>query len=461
MKRLKGFVENSCKRVFILKGYAGTGKTTLMQGLIKWLNEKEKLYALLASTGRAAKILSDKTGTLASTVHSHIYNFSDLDDDLEAMAAKNSKLGEDHKGKINLLFELKVVEHKTEKIYIIDEASMIGDVPDRGSSFASFGSGRLLNDLLNFDKRGRFIFVGDPVQLPPISQPFSPALSMSYFQENYRQDATEFELTEIIRQGEDSGIITISMKLRKLHALNPPGKWAFLPLKAREKGIRIHHSLAGLLDAYLQTIRTEGFGDATLICQTNRKCGEMNALIRKALGMDKGHIMPGEILLVTQNNYRTGFLNGDIIRVLQTGNREKRCGLSFVEAEVESLHSGNHTNVLIIEDILYSNSTNISTKQHTDLMIDYSIRMRDDGYRQKDLWFKENMMYDPYLNGLRSVYGYAITCHKGQGGEWKQVFLYIDNYIQFVPRPGVYQWLYTAVTRARNILHIADDWFIK
>ena len=165
--------------------------------------------------------------------------------------------------------------------------------------------------------------------------------------------------------------------------------------------------------------------------------------------------------MVTQNNYLTDLVNGDIIRVIQIGKREYRCGLSFLNVEVQELVSRHSYNILLIEEILYSISTNLNTKQHKDLMIDFFNRMKEKGIRQKDQSFKDRMLTDPYLNALKVVYGYALTCHKSQGGEWNEVFLYLDNKIQGIPKPGIYQWLYTAVTRAIKTLHIVDDWFIK
>ncbi len=197
---LQAFVKSNSQKVFILKGYAGTGKTTLMSGFISWMAENNHSYSLLASTGRAAKILSDKTDNEASTIHSLIYIFSDLDDDLETMAAKQENLAVDDKGQISLIFDAKVIDSKTQKIYIVDEASMVADVPDTGGSFAKFGTGELLRDLLAYDAKGKFVFVGDPCQLPPVGQHISPALSKEYIEKKYHLNTRQFELTEIIRQ---------------------------------------------------------------------------------------------------------------------------------------------------------------------------------------------------------------------------------------------------------------------
>jgi hypothetical protein len=216
-----------------------------------------------------------------------------------------------------------------------------------------------------------------------------------------------------------------------------------------------------LLNSYIQQIHENGFEYSTLICQTNRHCSDLNKIIRASLGKSSNFIESGDILLVTQNNYLTSLVNGDLVRVIQRGKKEYRCGLSFLQVEVQELVSKHIFNILLVEDILYSISTNLNNKQHKDLMIDYYQRMKEKGIKQKDQAFKDKMLTDPYLNALKAVYGYALTCHKSQGGEWNEVYLYLDNKIHGIPKPGIYQWLYTAVTRAKETLHVVNDWYIK
>jgi ATP-dependent exoDNAse (exonuclease V) alpha subunit len=457
---LTEFVNSTKKKIFILKGYAGTGKTTLMSGLIKYLNGKEIKYSLLATTGRAAKILSNKTKTAANTIHSHIYFFNELNDDLEKMSNVQDDLAVDDKGQISLVFGLRTFNSTDEKIYIIDESSMISNTVDKSSSFAEFGSGDLLNDILQYDKKGKFIFVGDPCQLPPINQATSPALSKEYIESKYGFDVSSFELTEIVRQKKTNGIIEASNKIRAAYALNPPVKWANLPLKGHSN-IHLHSSHVNLLNQYIDHLKKNGFKEATMICQTNKHCAEINKIIRNNLYGNVNRVVEGDLLMVTQNNYVSSLVNGDQVTVKKIGKQEYRCGLSFLQVEVEELVSKKSYSVLLIENILYSVGTNLNNKQHKDLMIDYFQRMQKKGIKQKDKKFKENMLTDAYLNALKAVFGNAITCHKSQGGEWEEVFLYLDNKIHGLPKPGIYQWWYTAITRAKNNLHIVDDWFIN
>ena len=460
MGLLELFVKNPSEKVFILKGYAGTGKTTLMSGFIKWLSENNHTYSLLASTGRAAKILSDKTGNEASTIHSLIYIFSNLDDDLETMVSKQESLAIDDKGQISLIFDVKVIESEIEKIYIVDEASMVADISDGGGSFAKFGTGELLKDLFAYDKKGKFVFVGDPCQLPPVGQNFSPALSKEYIEQTYSLATRQIELTEIVRQASTNGIIRASLALRKLKSINPAVKFANFQMRGFTD-VNMHSSHVNLINLYIRKIKEFGFEYSTMICQTNRHCSDLNNIIRTSLGKSSHILESGDILMVTQNNYLTRLVNGDIVQVLQTGKREYRCGLQFLNVEILDFASKEIYNVMMVEDILYSISTNLNNKQHKDLMIDYYFRMKEIGILQKSQRFRDNMMEDPYLNALKAVYGYALTCHKAQGGEWNEIFLYLDNKIHGIPKPGIYQWMYTAVTRAKSTLHLVNDWFIK
>lgn len=454
------FIANPSAEIFILKGYAGTGKTTLMSGLIKYFIEIKMKYSLLATTGRAAKILSNKTNTKANTIHGHIYVFNDLSDDLEHMSGLQNNLEVDDKGQISLVFGLRSFVSESEKIYIIDEASMVSDIIDKNSSFAQFGSGNLLDDILNFDNKGKFIFIGDPCQLPPIGQVNSPALDENYIKSKYNKKVSSFELTEIVRQKDSNGIIEASNKIRSSFKINPKVKFAQLNLKGH-KNIIFHSSHINLLNDYITRLNSDGLHNCTLICQTNKHCSDLNKIIRNSLHGKSEKVAIGELLLVTQNNYVSNLVNGDQVIIKNIGPKEFRCGISFLQVEVQELVSEKLHNLLLLEDILYTQQTNLNNKQHKDLMIDFFKRMQAKSIQQKDKKFKENMLSDPYLNALKCVYGYAITCHKSQGGEWDEVYLYLDNKIHGLPKPSIYQWWYTAITRAKNNLHIVNDWFIK
>lgn len=456
----KQFVEDDSLSVFILKGYAGTGKTTLIRFFIERLKDQNLSYALLASTGRAAKIVSNATGTKASTVHSQIYSLKDFNQDLEEVVRKEKETGIDSTGQLYLTFELTtVMPSANQKFYIIDEASMISDAPDPNANQAVFGSGKLLTDLMQYDKNGKFVFVGDECQLPPIWQDFSPALSAGYFRNNFNIKAVEYSLTDIVRQQEDNSIIQASHALRELYENPPQVRWGKLPL-SQYKHIQVHPDFLSLIRNYIQQVKGRNYDHTTFIASSNAKCSKANALIRNSLQM-RPTLQVGDLLLVTQNNLISGFMNGDMVVVEQIKtSRYQRAQLTFQMVELRELVTNRRYTQLLIENILYGGMTNLSLEQQKSLYIDFYLRLRDEGIKQKDLAFRERLNTDPYLNALRCVFGYAITCHKAQGGEWNEVFVDIPRNLTLESKPSGYQWIYTAVTRAREKLHIVKDFFI-
>ena len=453
------FVDNPDLKVFILKGYAGTGKTSLMSGLIKKFQEEEKLYVLLATTGRAAKILSDKTGDIAKTVHSCIYDFNKINEDLEALSKIQDRIDVDDTGQIRLIFDMHPIVSSEEIVYIVDEASMMSDKETKNNSFAKFGSGDLMGDLLKYDSKGKFIFVGDPCQLPPIEQNFSPALNPDYIQKKYQLKADRFELTDIVRQDKDNGIVAASLRLRQLYKTNPPVNYAKLPVKGYSN-ITLHSSHINLLNRYIHQIKDRNYECATMVCQTNSQCLEINNNVRDVIHNKPMGLVVGDLLMVTQNNYLVPLVNGDQVIVTGIGKREYRANLSFLYVRVMDLVEKKEYTLPMVEDLLSSRIANLNESQHKKLMLDFYLRMKKLGIKQNQLQFKDAMMKDPYLNALKAGYGYALTCHKSQGGEWSEVFLYLDNKIHGLSKPGIYQWWYTAITRAKNNLHVVNDWFV-
>ncbi|MDR3245451.1 MAG: AAA family ATPase [Prevotellaceae bacterium] len=463
---LRLFAENLTEKIFVLRGYAGTGKTTLMSGFIKYLSDKNKNYKLLATTGRAAKILGDKTNTDTRTVHSLIYNFNELSEDMEKIIRSMENKTIDKTGQLRLIFDMEPIVTDRTWFYIVDEASMMSDKAEVSTSFAKFGSGDLLGDLFKYDPKGKFIFVGDPCQLPPVSQVNSPALEPPYLIDKYKFNVRQVELTEIMRQDPKNGIVSASLKLRNLYK-NPPAPnpnwkkaWSFLPVKGF-KNITIHSSHIDMVNEYLQNVQNHDFEYATLICQTNKLCSNINSYLRKVIHNNPTGLVIGDLLMVTQNNYIVDLVNGDQVTVEKIGTSEWRANMTFRKIEVKELASKKSYSLLLIEDVLNAVQPNINEEQHKSLMIDYFQRMKAKGIDQKHRLFKINMLSDPYLNALRASYGYALTCHKSQGGEWNEVYLYMDKSIQALNPPGIYQWWYTAVTRAKEHLHVVDDWFVK
>lgn len=448
-------------RIYIIRGYAGTGKTTMVKELVKMLQEAGKNYKLLASTGRAAQILASKTSNEASTVHSCIYIYKDFNQDLDKIIDERERTGMDSSGQLYLDFGLSSVQNPDEQtFYIVDEASMISDEEDKNPHQARFGSGRLLNDLLNYDPMGKFVFVGDECQLPPITQNISPALSVSYFKEAFGLQAVQRKLTEIKRQKSGNDIVLASQKLRKLYENPQSGDWAIFPLKGW-RNIKLMPSQVVLVHEYIERVKKHGYADSTLICFSNRQCNELTKIIRPALGLTSPTLQKNDLLLVTQNNMVSGLMNGDLVVIDSVQVKEQRAGLTFLEVSFHDVVGNRNFSQLMIADILYGNATNLSNPQQKELFVDFVMRMKDKKIKQRSQRFNEEMRRDPYLNALRAVYGFALTCHKTQGGEWNNVFLDIPRYFPKTQKPYVYQWMYTAVTRARENFYMVEDFYTK
>lgn len=476
LNKLKAFCNNPDTQVFILTGYAGTGKTTLQKAFVDYLAKANfqngtefgeqigsNRFIPLASTGRAAKILSDKIGQNVVTVHSRIYTFNGFNRDIDEMAntIKNNK-GMDDTGDLFLEFSHnKVLNDESKRIYIVDEASMIGDQADDRPRQAHFGSGKLLSDLFTYDPDGKFVFVGDDCQLPPIEGDMSPALSPYYIESHFNKSVATATLTEIVRQAKGNDIVNSAERVRKL-CKNPPAvTWGKFPMRGYHD-IHILGSQIELIGKYVNDVEAGGYNKATLITGSNKMCNTLANMLRRQLGFNSPTIMKGELLLVTQNSFSTRLMNGDFIKITSIGNRRKRANLTFLEIEAEETSTGMVFNTLMIEDLLYSGAVNLSKEQQKALFLDFIYREKDRNIDMKHNSdkFAEDMRTDPYLNALRAVYGYAITCHKSQGGEWDNVYLDIPRYFSREPDSEIYQWLYTAMTRARKSLFVVNDFFI-
>ncbi len=459
---LTAFVADENSKVFILKGYAGTGKTTLMRIFIAELEKKGVEFSLLASTGRAAKILANATDVGTKTIHSEIYRFTNLSQDLEKMAKSREQNNVGPTGQLYLNFELTPRDSSANAgrhYYIVDESSMISDVPVKDATQALFGSGRLLHDLLGYDPCGKFIFVGDICQLPPVTQPFSPALDKEYFHSEYGITAYESTLTQIVRQNKDNDIALSAQKMRALFYDPQPWKWAKFPMRGY-KNIHLLGSQYELINKYISVAKREGLNAATLVCFSNRQCSQTTQILRPAFGHLSSTLEKGDLLLVTQNNLISGLMNGDLVVVKEIGAQERRAGMTFVNVAVREHFSGRTYSQLMMSDVLYGNLTNITQTQQKELFVDFYYRMKDKGIKQGSDEFYRMMLKDPYLNALRAVFGYALTCHKSQGGEWDYVFLDIARSVPALQKPYVYQWVYTAMTRAKKELFLVDDFWI-
>lgn len=460
--------DSSC---FLLKGYAGTGKTFMMKGLTDYLSKNNRNFKIAAPTGRAAKVISQKTNQKASTIHKLIYSSKDL----KEFKTKDIDGTETYK----FYYELINNDDSSNTIYIVDESSMISNVYSE-SEFFRFGSGFLLTDLvkyINFDNNDhnkKIIFIGDNAQLPPVNMNFSPALNVEYLKENCDVKAREFELTEVVRQKSESGILFNATKIRESLKAN-----IYNSLDIDTTYADIHHTPhEDLLEKYLDACDNKIDDETIIIAHSNHSVKEYNDFVRNHFFPTQKFITKGDKIILVNNNYnypQLELLNGDFGSVAEVSptNEYKTIKLrnknklgQVVETDVpltfrdititfkdnnQILH---HIECKIIENLLYSQKRDLSSDELKAIYIDFKIR----NYKLKTgtKEFKDALRSDRYFNALRIKFGYAITCHKAQGGEWKNTFLNCQTSMGTF-NSNYYRWLYTGISRASENLFTIDE----
>lgn len=450
-ERIKAFVRNDHQKVYVLKGYAGTGKTTLVKFLLDWMEEhSEYVPVLLASTGRAAKVLASKAEAEATTVHSHIYSFDVLDEQ------KPAGLSAEGTGQLTLNFELKSGPVHQKTLYVVDEASMLSHLVNDQNTLTKFGSGNLLLDLFQFAGNNKILFVGDPAQLPPVAgdNPFSPALDAAFLERYFKKTSGEVELKEIMRQREGHSILELATQLRNIVLDQSEPDWeSVLSIDAPY----IYHHFTGqrMVDAYLRQVGDQ-WDQAIILTHSNKQAFFLNDIVRKTIfkGEPPHHLQEGELLMVTQNSYYVPLSNGDQVLVRKIKPAGKRAGFFFLEVVLEAVFNRMTYKTLLIHDFLFKPEANLDPEKQRALLIDFDKRAREQGLSRNSIMYKEAMLTDPYLNALRAKFGYVVTCHKAQGGEWPTVFINLSETISLLDRETRFRWLYTAVTRAQNALNL-------
>ncbi len=434
------------RATLILKGYAGTGKTTLVGALVKVLARERRKVVLLAPTGRAAKVLSAYAQAEASTIHRRIYTMGDDEDYGGGMSVKPNK--------------------DAGALFVVDEASMIGS----GRGEGSFGDRDLLNDLFEhvFSARGcKLLLIGDPAQLPPVGSDHSPALVVKDLAE-HGLVAGSVELTDVVRQAEDSGILVNATALR--HTL------AIMPAEAPKEGEKpeviptFDTSFADvqriegldLQDALEEAYGRHGDDEVCLICRSNKRAYQYSQQVRARIhGFDE-ELMANDRLMVVKNNYfwagengkKELIANGEQMLVKRMKGVEEKYGLRFADLEVSWWNGAEERemDVKVIVDVLAAEGPALPGPRMKMLSqsVLANILAKSKGERFRLL------KHDPYANALQVKYAYAVTCHKAQGGQWKSVFVdqgYVTE--EMIDREYV-RWLYTAVTRASEKLYLLN-----
>lgn len=471
LSTLSEFLNNEAQ-VFILKGYAGTGKTTMLKGVIEYIQAQKKQVSVMAPTGRAAKVLRDKTG-LGQTIHKSIYNLEELrtiDDDKD-----------DAGNFFHYFFPIRQ-SLEQERILIIDEASMISSRKSTHELF-TFGTGILLNDLITFSRipnsNFKLIMVGDPAQLPPVGDNKSLALDDSYFQELGFQTMSA-TLTTVKRQDQNS-ILENAFKIRSLIGSKQRSNLQLV----FDNTVSFEIPTEQIAHQYTNEFPVPEIGNGVIISFSNNQCHHYNVAIREQLFPQRSTVQAGDVLMINSNNYHTygvELMNGDMAKVvyasptvvekknipvydLVVGKRVKKyITLAFREVTIRLANHSEEVQCLILDSLLNSPNKDLSILELKALYIDFVMRFKEEQERNKKLGnmvfnlgspeFKGMLKNDRYFNALRVKYGYAITCHKAQGGEWDTVF--VDYFGRTSLNDEPLRWSYTATTRARLKLFAAN-----
>jgi hypothetical protein len=456
IQRIAAFVSGP-EHCFILKGSAGTGKTTLIASLIQRLSQLHRSFCLLAPTGRAARILCAKTGTPAATIHRAIYSLSDVEVFEQAESANDPGL--------RMVFPLKR-DDPGATLFIVDEASMVGD-HQQVQDFLRFGSGRLLADLIEYARLGRpgrsqagakIVFVGDPAQLPPVGETLSPALSTTYLQDHFRLRCAEYELTEVLRQAAGSAILERATVLRE--AIR---QQCFTTFACAPAGNEIVATSAPDAVQWVADSQHAGNGSSVLVTYSNARALDLNRVVRERLwGADNAGLQPGDLLLVNKNSLKMSLYNGDLVKVravLSPADQRKvpvkgssPVPLTFRTVRLAYRNAdGNieESDCLLLENLLNSRERDLTPLEQRALLVDF--RKRHESLRPGTADFKLAIRDDPFFNALQVKYGYAITCHKAQGGEWTTVVVDFND-DRGHRNEDYFRWVYTAITRARTQL---------
>lgn len=463
LSAIRTFLADESLDAFILRGGAGTGKTTLVGKLVEVLEHMNLSCALLAPTGRAARILGNKVSEMtgrdvaAATVHSCIYVLDRIE--------VNETASDPNDPGIRMVFPLKEVE-PTVALYIIDESSMLGDKKAHGD-YIQFGSGRILKDIVSFcrlrrtgredDHVTKLLFVGDTAQLPPIGEDSSPALSAEYLSSEYGLETSEFDLDRVMRQAEESTILERATEIRRAISA---GIFNSFSLAADGNDI-VEVDEGQALDIIERSLTKKS--SSVVVVPSNAAALEYNRSVRARLwGNADLPIQEHDILLVNRNSASSGLRNGDLVKVMQVGSEPETVivpvrgsgpvELRFRSAEVafrEYDGSVVKLGCFLLENLLESPNRELSPLEQRALLIHF--RNRHPGLQVKSDEFRQLIRQDPYFNALQVKYGYAMTCHKAQGGEWDTVVVDFSNG-GGVRNASFFRWAYTAITRASKNL---------
>ena len=423
---------------YILRGYAGTGKTSLVKALVKTLPQIMMRYVLMAPTGRAAKVLSSYTRQNASTIHRRIYQAQTFPDGSIRMARSENK--------------------SKNTLFIVDEASMIGEQSE-------FGGKSLLDDLLEYVFSGeqcRLLLIGDTAQLPPVESRESPALDCDYLKSQFPITAATYELTEVKRQALSSGILFNATHIRERLKENAyEYELPLFEINGFDDTIKIEPET---FEELLYKVFSENVdNEAIIVCKSNKRANLFNQAIRGRILNIEGEIATGDRLMVVKNNYfwadgndSISFIaNGDMAEIRKIKHFEEMYGFRFADVELSFTDYPDAPNVeaKILLDTLNSNSASLTTEESQRLFAAIEEDYMDIPNRRQR--YKE-MRKNPWFNALQVKFAYALTCHKTQGGQWNTVFIDSAFNQKETLETEDLRWIYTALTRAQQHVYFVN-----
>lgn len=420
-------------KAFVLRGYAGTGKTSLVSALVRALEHLNQKTLLLAPTGRAAKVIAHYSGYPAYTIHKCIY--------------RQERLGQDSFGLAD--------NRMRDTLFIVDEASMISGDRDN----PTFGTGCLLDDLIHFVFSGEgcsLLLLGDDAQLPPVGQDESKALDTDYLT-GFGLSVSEGTLTEVARQALESGILANATRLRDsyFHFDELEKQDAESILQSIQEAPDVHRLKGGdeVLEQLERSYQEAGVEDTLILTRTNRRTNLYNQGVRARILWKEDAISSGDRLMISKNNYfwteqyeDLPFLaNGDMMDIVRLRNEREMYGFHFVDASLRSVDYNWEIDVILWLDTLTTDSPDagygLQKRLFEEIAKDYP-----EIHSNREMW--KTIMRSPYYNALQARFAYAVTCHKAQGGQWKHVYIDPGFMGNSDPDRTWVRWLYTAITRA-------------
>ncbi len=434
--------------ILVLSGFAGTGKTSAVAAVVQALKSLGTKCILLAPTGRSAKVLSSYAGQEAYTVHKHIY--------------RQKSVGGDGFGQFSL------APNKSKgTLFVVDEVSLLGIDADsaKGPSSASFGSGNLLGDLVDFVRSGvdcRLMLVGDSAQLPPIGLDESPALSRDYMDSTFG-GVMFSSMTTVVRQAHESGILHNATVIREIISSMSGGGRSSATLRLELDGFDDISTVSGteLIETISDAYSKYGDDQTIVLTRSNKRAIRYNAGLRAQVQFKEDRLVKGDRLMVVKNCYQflenvekmSYIANGDIVKLLRISDFEERYGLHFATAKLSFPdYDDVGIRAKVILDTLDSESPSLTYEQSNQLYLGVN---EDYSWQTSKKKRYEAVREDPYFNALQLKYSNAITCHKSQGGQWECVF--IDSaFWQDELTTDDLKWLYTALTRAAKRVYLVN-----